>query len=104
MKSDDETIPVAVVCLALVALLSLAAMVGSVIREREDIILNMPAADIPPQSYMIIDFRFDDSGIVVLDYSVNGNPATAYFPTGAKASAFVDYLKTMGTVEYLEVK
>lgn len=53
--------------------------------------------------FVIIGYRFDDSGMVILDFAHNGDPRTAYFPSGQKASEFVDYLKTVGRVEYLGI-
>ncbi len=59
--------------------------------------------NINQQSFVIIAFRVDESGMVMLDFAQDGEPRTAYFPDGHKASEFVDYLRTLGTVEYLGV-
>lgn len=59
--------------------------------------------NIKRQSFVIIAFRVDETGLVMLDFAQDGEPRTAYFPSGPKASEFIDYLRTLGTVEYLGV-
>lgn len=94
-----------ILCIAVAAMLGIAAGIASV-RLSASIapaggVIAKKAEKVAADRYVIINRSFDISGTVILDFAVNGDPRTAYFPTLERCNLFVEYLASIGDVEHL---
>ena len=99
MKNDITCIALIIVCT--VAVIAMASVIKSPVAAPMGGTFH--AAPEQPDTYLIIDRNIDASGMIILDFAINGEPRSAYFQSMGKCDQYVNWLESRGSVEFLGV-